>query len=218
MTLTTLRDRVELRLSDSGNAIWATGLIDAGIKLALHEYSQAVPRVIEASITFSSATRELDISSLSNVLDIRRVWTPYNSSSPEHPPYWRYFDWWRDLEIIYFPDNDEPQNNDVCRIFYGTLHTIDGLDSASATTIKETMVSWFEIGAAGFAAQSRSLDLTEQVVLSRSDIDDIGAWGLERLVEFRAALEVETQTEAVRRGGRIELPPLDRWDKSDDWS
>jgi hypothetical protein len=42
-TLTTLRDRVEIILADSGNSIWSTGDIDEGIRQALHEYSKTRP-------------------------------------------------------------------------------------------------------------------------------------------------------------------------------
>jgi len=81
-TLTTLRDRVEIALQDSGNAIWATGDLDEAIRQTLEQYSRVRPQSGIATITLSSTGREVDISSVSGLLRVEKVWCPYDSSSP----------------------------------------------------------------------------------------------------------------------------------------
>ena len=53
-TLTTLRDRVEQILADSGNAIWSTDDIDEAIRQAVHEYSKTRPLRSVGTVVLSS--------------------------------------------------------------------------------------------------------------------------------------------------------------------
>ena len=87
-TLTTLRDRVEAYLADTTNAVWATGTIDEGLRLALHEYSQSRPQRAIGTITLSTAAREVALSSLTGLIGVERVWFPYTAADPEYPPEW----------------------------------------------------------------------------------------------------------------------------------
>ena len=59
-TLTTLRDRVELMLADSGNSIWSTDDIDEAIRQALHEYSKTRPLRAVSTVTLSADGRSGD--------------------------------------------------------------------------------------------------------------------------------------------------------------
>src|SRR5512136_698891 len=102
-TLTLLRDRVEQILADSGNAIWATGDVDEGIRQALAEYSKIRPLQAATTVNVTTATHELSISSVTGLLGVLRVWCPYTSASPEDPPNWVAFEHWTDLDILYFP-------------------------------------------------------------------------------------------------------------------
>lgn len=210
--LAAVRDRVEQQLVDTGNAIWSTGLIDEGLRQALAEFSLVIPLHQITTLTLSSDTYELDISSVSGLLDVERLWLPYTAADPENPPNWIGFDHWRDNDILYFGEY-EGQSGDVARIFYTAVQTVEDLDSATSTTLTAPQESILVIGGAGFAASSRSLDLEEQVTLGARVAKEIAAWGEMRLQRFRSMLAAEARRVAIAGQSAVGLPPLDRWDR-----
>lgn len=218
MSLSAIRDRVEQVLVDTSNAIWDTDFVDEGIRQALEEYSQAVPRRTITTATFASDTRELDISGISGLLSVERVWTPYTAADPEFPPNERAFEHWRASQILFFPRGDEPQSADVARIFYTLKHTLNGLDSEVADTYYLEDERLLVTGAAAICATSRGVDLMEKVTLDRFTAQQVRAWGLGKLQEFRAGLVAAGKREALRSNPVSEGKALDRWDVSEGWS
>jgi len=214
-TLTTLRDRVEQILQDTGNNIWSTDVLDEAIRQALHEYSKVNPQRVIGTVNLSSDTREIDISSLTGLLDVSRLWLPYDSSDPEHPPNWRRFEHWRDEELLYLPDDDEGASGEVARVFYTKLQTLNGLDSASATTFPADDETIIATGGAGYAATSRAIDLVEKVTLDRLSSQQVRAWGLGKLQEYRSALKTVARHAALRGSAFVPSADLDRWEKRD---
>lgn len=211
-TLTTLRDRVEQVLADTGNAIWATADLDEAIRQALHEYSRARPLAAVTTLTLSASGREISVSTVTGLLDVTEVWVPYTAASPEYPPNIRGFIHWPDLVIVRVNGDYEPAAGDVVRLFYTKLHTLNALDSASATTFPENDDSVLVTGAAGYAATGRALDLAEKVTIDRLTSQQVRAWGLSKLQEFRSKLRGIARSRAGS-GGNVELPPLDKWDR-----
>jgi hypothetical protein len=192
-TLATLRDRVELMLADTGNAIWSTDDIDEGIRQAVHEYSKTRPLRSISTLTLSADGREIDASSLTGLLSVSEIWVDYTSSDPEFPPNRRSYAYWPDEQTIYVTDDYEPTSGDVVRVFYTKLQTLNGLDSETTTSIlldDETLIA---VGACGYAATSRAVDLAEQV--------------------FRSGLKTVGRRMALEGKGDVELPDLDRWER-----
>jgi hypothetical protein len=212
-TLTTLRDRVELLLADTGNAIWSTGWLDEAIREALHEYSKTRPLRSDGTLVLSADGREIDVSSLSGLLGVVQIWIPYTSTDPEYPPNVRPFEHWADAGKIYVSGDYEPASGDVARVFYTTLQTLDGLDSATSTTFPADDESLIATGAAGYAATSRAVDLAEKVTLDRLTAQQVRAWGLAKLQEFRAGLKTVARRMALENVSHVELPPLDRHER-----
>jgi hypothetical protein len=153
---------------------------------------------------------------LTGLLDAQRVWLPYTAASPERPPNWRRFEHWRDPQKLFFIDDDEPQSGQVCRVFYTKLQSLNGLDSATTTTFPADDDSVLAIGGAGYAASSRSVDTMEKVTLDRLTSQQLRAWGLGKLQEFRTALNVIARRESLRDSSFIPADPLDRWDHPKD--
>jgi hypothetical protein len=207
-TLTTLRDRVEQVLADSGNAIWSTSDLDEAIRQALNEYSLVSPYQAEATLTLSDSDREIDVSALTSVIGVSEVWAPYDAGSPT--PIRRAFEHWRDWQSLYIKDHWALAAGDVARIFYTQLHTLSGLDSATVTTLRAEEVALIITGAAGHAATSRALDLAEQVTLDRATVKQVRAWGQDKLREFRAGLSAIARRQAGV--SHVPAPALDRWD------
>ncbi len=171
-TLTSLRDRIEEILADDANAIWAADTIDEGIRLALDTYSKARPYQAIDTLTLAADGREIDVSGVTGLLNITRVWLPYTAATPEHPPRWRVFEHWQDAQILYIEDDVEgtptnplgfgaPSSGDVARLFYTQKQTLNGLDSATATTFAdddESMIAW---AASGYAILTEATKATK---------------------------------------------------------
>jgi hypothetical protein len=176
-TLATLRDRVELILADSGNAIWSTDDIDEGIRQALHEYSKVRPLRAISTLSISSTGREVDASSLTGILGVQEIWCTYTSSDPEFPPNRRAFTYWPDEQTIYVHDDYEPTSGDTMRVFFTKLQTLNGLDSATATGFLDDDETLIAIGAAGYAATSRAVDLAmAQQTPGHVELPDLDRW------------------------------------------
>ena len=90
--LATIRDRVEARLQDSTNTRWATADLDEAIRTALEQYSKYKPDHALGTVAVSAAGREVDISSLTDLIRVEKVWWDYDSSDPSYPPNYRQFD------------------------------------------------------------------------------------------------------------------------------
>jgi hypothetical protein len=213
-TLATLRDRVEQILMDSGNAIWSTGDVDEAIRQALAEYSKIRPLQAVTTVNVAATAHELDISTVTGLIGVLRVWCPYTAADPEDPPSWRDFEHWTDLDILYFPD--EVEAGDVARIFYDKVQALKDLDSAAATTFPDEDESLLATGAAGYAALSRALDLGEQVTLDRDVPTKAKTWAGQKLQEFRQGLAAVARAEALHGHSHVPLPKLDRHDST--WS
>lgn len=218
-TLATLRDRVELKLADSGNNIWSTGDIDEAVRQALHEYSKTRPRQAVDLVTLAAAGREIDVSGVTGLLQVIDLWLPYTAASPEYPPNRRPFRHWADLGLLVVVDDPassefgEPAAGEVARVFYTAMQTLKDLDSATVTTVPLDDESLLVTGAAGHAATSRAVDLAEQVTIDRLTSQQVRAWGLNQLQEFRAGLRNIARQLATTSPPWVPLPPRDRWDK-----
>lgn len=186
--------------------------IDEAIRWALHRYNEAHPDRTETSLTLSADGREVDISSITDYLQIERVWWDYDSSDPAHPPRWRDFEVWPG-DVLFINDADEPQSSDVVRIFYTRLHTINGLDSASVTTLPADQETLIVAGASGYTAQERVQDEAYRYVPRK-----LREWASARLKEFEAGLKRIARHEAIRHSGIARAPALDRWDTGEGWS
>lgn len=211
-TLALLRDRVEAILLDATNQIWATGDIDEAIRRALHEYSKTRPLRAIGSLTLVADGRELSVSTLTGILDVREIWCDYTASDPEYPPNTRHFEYWPDSKIIYVTDDYEPQSGDVCCVFYSRMQTLDGLDAATATTFPDDDESLIAEGASGYAATSRAVDTMELVTLDRLTAQMIRAWGMAQLQHFRAGLKRVAAAEALRTSALVEVEDMDSWE------
>jgi hypothetical protein len=217
-TLTTLRDRVEAQLADSGNAIWSTDAIEEAIRQALHEYSKTRPQRAVGTITLSADGREISVSTLTGLLSVAEVWCTYTAADPEFPPNQRGFQYWPEQAKIYVWDQYAPQSGDVVRVFYTKLQTLSGLDSATSTSYPDDDESLIAVGAAGYAATSRAVDLAEQVTLDRLTAQQVRAWGLSKLQEFRSGLKTVARRMALETLGHVELPDLDRHEQGSEWA
>jgi hypothetical protein len=216
-----IRDRVEVMLQDTGNAIWDTDVIDEAIRQALDQYNDVNPLHMETVITLPGDGREIALSGITGLLNVLDVWWPYDSdaTSETWPPNrvrgWRL--WWDDAQPLLFleiEDGSQPQTDEEVRIWYAKRQTIQDLDSADSTTIRGDHESLIVLGAAGHAAMSRAVDLVEVVGTDLYQVGILGTWGQRKLREFQAAIR-ELERQYARRGPSWGQGwALDKWDSA----
>jgi hypothetical protein len=217
--LTDMEAQIQAILQDTGAIAWTTAELDAALRLALAEYSKAQPVETETVITLASAGREItltgiaDLAGITGVLD---VWWPYVASAETWPPnrVAGFRTWLDGSNLVLFlssKDGSQPRTGDKVRLWWAKPHTINALDGAAATTLTSEGKALAATGAAGFAAATGTLDLSEVL-----DIEVLWRWGNSMLGEFRSRLEM-IRAEAVRSRGE---PfgggwQMDKWDASE---
>lgn len=183
-TLTTLRARVQARLQDASALRWATADLDEAIRTAIQQYTLKNPRRTVGTITLSAASREVSLSSLTGLIRVEQVWYPYTAASPEYPPEMIQFDVWPG-GILFLDVPNLPAIGQVARVFYTTAHTLNGLDSATTTTIPAEDVEIIVTGGAYFAAQQRAVELAESLQFDSSVVKRLADWAAEQGRNFR---------------------------------
>jgi len=210
--LANIRDRVEARLQDATNARWTTGDLDEAIRTALEQYSKYRPQRVIGTVTLSADGREVDISSLTDLLRVEKVWWDYDNSDPSYPPNYRQFEVWPG-DILYIDDREEPASGDTVRVWYTKLHTIEDLDSATATTVPADDEGTIVTGACHFAAQIRSAELAEDLTAHDDVVDNLRKYADEQGTNFRFQAQMELRA-YVRRAKAYPQEDIDeavRW-------
>ena len=214
-TLATLRDRVEEVLVDTTNTRWGTDTIDEALTQALDEITLITPHTAITTLTLSTAGREISIASLDYV-NIRRIWWDYDSSDPVHPPNYRDFEVWPG-DLLYINDSDEPASGDVVRIWYTAKQTLNGLASESITTLPAQFNTALTVGASGYAALSKAVELTEQLNIDGWTHQRLKEWGELQVTAFKTALISIARQAATKASGIAQTAALDRWDVEGGW-
>jgi len=197
------RERLRIELSDTGVATWEDHTLDQAVREALEDYNDANPEEAIGTLTFASASRELDVSSLARLIDVLRVWCPYTAADPEFPPEWRTgFELWPG-SILYIADGTEPDADDVARIWYTRTHTIQELDAATSTSIPVQDTQLLVVGASAYAGSARARELSETVTAEDEAYRQIAGFAFRRMNEFRAGLN---RIRAKAAGGYVSLP------------
>ncbi len=218
--LAAIRDRVEVMLQDTGNAIWDSGVIDEGLRQALDQYNSVNPLHMETVITLPGDGHEIALSGITGLMDVLDVWWPYDSAAASEtwPPNrvrgWRL--WWDDAQpviILEIADSDEPQTDQEIRVWYSKRQTIQDLDSADITSLRGDHESLIILGGAGHAAMSRTVDLVETAGTDLYQVGLLGTWGQRKLREFQATIRKLERSRARRGRSWGSGWSLDKWDQ-----
>jgi hypothetical protein len=184
--------------------VWSDDVIDEAIWEALDEYSRVLPLAAEEEVTLTASGRTIDVTALTGLLSVTRVYWPYDSTEEIWPPNQvRGFrlDWVAGDPYLVLTayDGSEPQSGDEVKVWYTCRQTIEDLDSATETTVPAAHESLLVLGAAGHAVQGRSLDLLRISEIDADLVTKYEKWAQDRLSEFRASLE--QLRSAAARGG-----------------
>lgn len=184
-TLAQLRDRVETELRDTTNQVWSEDDIDAAIRRTLHEISHFLPQRTQGTLSTTEGERSYSLSSFTGLVAVLDVIYPYDSSDAQWPPTrprWRSL---RDAYITLLVDDEPDDGTDNILVRYTALHTINGLDGESTTTLDAQEEELIVIGAAAAAAQQEHLDAIGKVTVSDRTPAQWRAWGVARWAFFQ---------------------------------
>jgi hypothetical protein len=147
-------DGLRKRDKTVGEDVYNQDLLDEAIRQALEQYSRRKPARALSTVTLSANGREIDISGVTGLIRVEKVWWDFDSVTPGHPPNWRHF-YTMPGSLLYINDPSEPQSGDKVRIWHTKEQTVNGLDSAAATTFPVDDEAFLVSGAAAFAARFR---------------------------------------------------------------
>lgn len=191
MNLTDMRDRIrkDLHDEDSQNHRWTDSELNRHIDHAVRELSLSCPLEAEATLTTMADSRDLSLSSLSDLVEIEAVEYPVGN----YPPSYVRFSVWADT-LTLLTDITPVEGDDVY-VYYGKLHTLTA-DSSTITAKLEDLVA---LGAAGYAAIEWASFAINRVNVGGADIwRSYLTWGQDRLAEFMKGLAKHSKKNAVR--------------------
>ena len=201
-TLSTMTDAIEAMLKDSANAYWSTAEIQDAIEWALAVYSYRVKQRAIGTINDVAEEREYSLDTLTGLVEVTRVWWPYDVTDEAHPPNW--VQWYMlDDDKLYLDVGTDPDGSEVIRIFYTKAHTIDGLASATATTPDVMGCELLIVGAAGRCVLTKSREVIDAINVSSEVTGDWEGWGRQRLKEFYETLDGVVSSERMVDDARV---------------
>ena len=212
-TLALYRTRVVNSLDDS-SLKYTNDIIDEALRKVLNEYTRAFPNIKTASVTVSTAGRSQSLASCSNLMNIIQLIHPYIASAadPFHPEREDFILTWSDgSPTVYFKGRQVPQATEIILVKYAAKQALSGLDSATATTIRDDHEDFLIIGAAGQAAMMRASGLTEKWGTIPNQQSNLMMWGqiqYRRFLEFLIELRTEQPIDIFPNSGWR----LDKWD------
>ena len=179
------RTRQDLEDTDSANYRWVDDEVDGAIQRVVREFSLARPIQQKNDIATTDSSTELDISSLTDLIDVESVEFPIG----EAPPYYQHFQIWGDT--IEMEDEGDGSN---ARVRWYKEHTLN----ATSTTIPAQFEEIIVLGATGYLAASASAYTVDRAsIAGKWATINFLKWGQERLELYQKKLK------AISRNNRI---------------
>lgn len=192
-----LRTSVRRDLHDESATRWTDAVLDRHIQRAVEEYQQVWPAEASSDLTLSAGVRVYDLSSLSGLLWVDRVWYPYVAGEP---PGWSPFI--VAATSLYLLAADPPTAGEVARVWYARAHTLD----ATTSTIPGGHDHVIALGAVAFAHLDWASYAVGRVNVAERTPDEYRAYAQARYAEFRARLDALAQERAARTESRVVWP------------
>ena len=188
MNLTEMRGRVreDLQDTDSQNYRWTDDEVNGAIERIVKEYSLHAPIEQQDDIATTDGDTELDISSLTGLLEIESVEFPIGQT----PKYLQRTENWAGK--LYMEDEGDGED---ARIRWLKKHTL----TAESTTIPAEHEGIIVLGATGYLAMSASAYTVDRAnIAGRHATINFKAWAKERLDRYDKKLRaVSRRSRAV---------------------
>ncbi|MEE8173775.1 MAG: hypothetical protein V3T71_00485 [Dehalococcoidia bacterium] len=205
MNLGEMRARVRKDLHDEDSDRWTDDELERHIGRAVRELSLAIPLEAKATPTTAAGSRDLSLSSLSDLVGVEAVEYPVG----DYPPaYVRFSIWGGTLTLLV---DAVPAGVEDVNIYYGKLHTLD----EASSTIPPPLEDLVATGAGAYAALEWSSYATNRVNLG-GDLtwQHYLTWGQDRLAAFARGLARQSRRKRVRH---LYRPYQPRPSQSTDW-
>ena len=201
------RLRTDLHDEDEDNYRWTDAELERHIEHAVRELSLAVPLEAKATPTTTAGSRDLSISSLSDLVAIEAVEYPVG----HYPPvYTRFSLWGQTLTLL---TEGTPGEGEEVNVYYGKLHTLD----ESSCTLPPALEELAALGAAAYAAIEWASFATNRVNVGGEDTwRNYLTWGQDRLAAFMKGLATHSRQNAVRCR-RLYSPQQPKPSQTTDW-
>ncbi|MCH8814282.1 MAG: hypothetical protein IH957_04170 [Chloroflexi bacterium] len=183
------RLRTDLHDEDSQNYRWTDGELDRHVQHTVRQFSLALPLEAKTTLVTAAGSRDLSISTLTDLVAIEAVEYPVG----EFPPSYVRFSVWLDTLTLLI--DGTPAGVENVDVFHTKLQTID----ATSSTVPPRFEDVIAAGAAGYAAVEWSSFATNRVNVGGQDVwREYLTWGQERLAEFQRSLARHGRRNAVR--------------------
>lgn len=191
MNLNDMRSRIrkDLHDEDSQNYRWTDSELNRHIDHAVRELSLSCPLEAKATLTTTAGSRDLSLSSLSDLVEIEAVEYPAGN----YPPSYIRFNVWGDT-LTLLTDSVPGDAEDVY-VYYSKLHTLN----ADSSTLPAKLEDLVALGAAAYAAMEWASFAANRVNVGGADTwRSYLTWGQDRLAEFLKGLAKHSKKNTVR--------------------
>jgi hypothetical protein len=191
MNLNDMRSKIrkDLHDEDSQNYRWTDSDLDRHIDHAVRELSLSCPLEAKTTLSTTAGSRDLSLSSLSDLVEIEAVEYPAGS----YPPSYVRFSAWADTLTLLI--DSLPGDGEDVYVYYGKLHTLD----TGSSTIPSRLEDLVALGAAAYAAIEWASFATNRVNVSGSEVwRSYLTWGQDRLADFMKGLSKHSRKNTVR--------------------
>lgn len=211
--LQSYRSRVVNSLDDA-TLKYSNDILDEALRKVLNEYTRAFPNVASSTLAVSAAGRLQPLAGCHNLITVIAVVHPYSAalgdSCSEREDY--LLTWRGGSPHLFFFDGQAPQVGDGLLVEYAANQTIENLDSAANTSVRDDHEDLLVVGAAGQAAMMRASGLTERWGHRPNETSALMLWGqaqYRRFIDFLAEVRVEQPLDIFpRRSWKLDL-----WDR-----
>jgi hypothetical protein len=191
MNLNDMRSRIrkDLHDEDSQNYRWTDSDLNRHIDHAVRELSLSCPLEAKATLSTTADSRDLSLSSISDLVEIEAVEYPVGY----YPPSYVRFSVWADTMTLLI--DSLPGDVEDVYVYYGKLHTLN----ADSSTIPAKLEDLVALGAAAYAAIEWASFATNRVNLGGAETwRNYLTWGQDRLAAFMRDLSKHSRKNTVR--------------------
>ena len=190
MNLNDMRSRIrkDLHDEDSQNYRWTDSDLNRHIDHAVRELSLSCPLETKATLNTTAGSRDLSLSSLTDLVEIEAVEYPVGN----YPPGYVRFSLWSDT-LTLLTDGLPGDGEDVY-VYYGKLHTL----SADSSTMPAKLEDLAALGTAAYAAIEWASFATNRVNVGGAYTwRNYLTWGQDRLASFMKGLAKHSKKNTV---------------------
>ena len=181
MDLSIMRTRVrrDLHDEDTANLRWTDAELDRHIDHAVNELSMAVPRLQTTTLTTTAGSRDLSLTSITNLVHAEAPEYP----TGKYPPVYVPFSIWEDTLTLLV--DQAPGVGENVKLYYGAIHTLDATTSTIPPQLEEVVAA----GGEGYASLEWSSFASNRVNIGGEDTwQHYLIWGQDRLSYFHRKL------------------------------